>query len=261
MSVATSGGYNTLRLPKGSIASDASELLQKMNTQTFTSFPKRINASQFQPKKSTKREITSQEMIKALKNIPHQMPLHSILHGVDEYKYSLLWYAAVRFHDIAKVQFILNAGANVDMPIEAKSTVFMCVIYNGYLDIADVLIKHGANINHTNANGHCALTMAIRSGSEKTIDYLIHRTDIDLAIRDIFEKYPIQYFHIDSTNTHRNVLAHALLEGANNKKKYSDALDAYVASAGLEYIKQTDKSLYNAYINLRLPSQGPSEGQ
>lgn len=169
-----------------------------------------------------------------------------ILQSVDSYGYSLLWHAAIGNPNIDTVKSLLKAGAQVDMPIEAGSTVFMGTVFNGYLDIAEILRKAGANINHQNKNGHCALTMAIRSGRKESIAYMIRLPDIQLALKDIFGKYPIQYFNIESENTHRHLLAHALY-----KNKLIEPLDLYVHAVGLPYLQETDPTLYALVSKLR----------
>ena len=169
-----------------------------------------------------------------------------ILQAVDAYGYSLLWHAAVGHPNINAVKTLLKAGAQVDMPIEAGSTVFMGAVFNGFIEIAELLRKAGANINHQNKNGHCALTMAVRSGRKESIEYMIRLSRIELALKDEFGKYPIEYFHIESENTHRNVLARVLY-----KKKLYDPLDRYVHAVGMSYIKETDPDLYDVVLKLQ----------
>lgn len=175
-----------------------------------------------------------------LKNNP------TILHKTDKYGYSLLWYAAIGNPNINSVKFLLHEGAVVDMPIEAGSTVFMSAVFNGNIEIAEVLRKAGANINHQNKNGHCALTMAVRSGKKESIEYLLKLPGIELALKDKFGKYPIEYFNIETTNTHRNVLAHALY-----KKKLYDPLNRYIHVVGASFIKETDPELYEIILKLQ----------
>jgi len=189
-------------------------------------------------RKFLENNLTSKDVFKQfLRNNP------KILHVTDSHGYSMLWYAAVMNQNIESVKLLLEEGASVDMPIEAGSTVFMSAIFNGLIEIADVLRNAGANINHQNKNGHCALTMAVRSGFEKSINYLIQLPGIDLALTDKFGKYPIEYFNIETNNTHRNVLAHALY-----KNKMYDPLIRYVRAVGLPYIEATDPTLYNILL-------------
>lgn len=168
-----------------------------------------------------------------------------ILSAVDSYGYTLLWYAAIGQPNLKHVEALLQAGAMVDQPIEAGSTVFMSAVFNGQLDIAEALRKAGANINHSNKNGHCALTMAVRSGKPEPVTYLLNLKGIDLAPKDRFGKYPIQYFNIDSINTHRNLLARALFNASKREDTAKDALDRYIRAVGLSYLQHTDQKLYN----------------
>ena len=189
---------------------------------------------------SLKDISTTSDFIVFLKKNP------MILNTIDSHGYSFLWYVAVGNPNINSVKLLLQEGAIVDMPIEAESTVFMGAIFNGYLDIAEVLRKAGANVNHQNKNGHCALTMAIRSGLVESVKYLIGLPEINLGLKDKFDKYPIEYYNIENTNIRRNVLAHALY-----KKKMYDPFIRYLHAVGVSYIKETDPSLYEIVLKLQ----------
>lgn len=197
-------------------------------------------------RRSLKPTVVETEQFKAILSSPdiaaaiRENP--KILSAVDSYGYTLLWYAAVGQPNLKHVEALISAGVKVDQPIEAGSTVFMSAVFNGHLKIAEKLRQAKANINHQNKNGHCALTMAIRSGKPEPVKYLLSLEGIQLALKDNFDKYPIQYFNIQSTNTHRNLLAHALYKMNTDDAK--DALDRYIRAVGLSYIQHTDSKLY-----------------
>jgi hypothetical protein len=197
-------------------------------------------------RRSLKPTVVETEQFKAILSRPEiaaaiqENP--EILSAVDSYGYTLLWYAAVGQPNPKHVKVLIKAGVKVDQPIEAGSTVFMSAVFNGHLKIAEQLREAGANINYKNKNGHCALTMAIRSGNPKPVQYLLSLEGIQLAPKDKFDKYPIQYFNIQSTNTHRNLLARALYKMNTDDTK--DALERYIRAVGLSYIQHTDSELY-----------------
>lgn len=174
--------------------------------------------------------------------------------------YTALYYAC-RDNDLKFVKDLIHhKKEKVDEPIERKSTVLMFAIFQGYLDIADFLIKSGANINHQDMNGHCPLTMAIRSGRIKTVEFLIHQKHINLALIDAEGKYPLQHFNINSSNNdYRKCLALKIIQDLLAKKVnkqqtaiYLDSIKKYILAVGTDYITdQTEDIVMDSYVKLK----------
>ncbi len=92
--------------------------------------------------------------------------------------------AAVRTGKLEAVQTLLDLGAKVDEPDGSDTTPLERAVMGNQLEIARVLLKHGANVNHVGRTGMTPLLYAasIDFGDSAMVDLLLksgaHRTAV-----------------------------------------------------------------------------------
>lgn len=87
-----------------------------------------------------------------------------------------LHYLARRPGQAEIVAYFVGKGANVNQPDEDGNTPFMyAAASNRDTAVINALLKGVKNINLGNAKGETALTMAVRSNSAETVNYLISK--------------------------------------------------------------------------------------
>ena len=78
---------------------------------------------------------------------------------------------------------------NFSLQDDGWSPLFIAV-YHGYLDVIDVLLSHGADVNHANKDGASPLYFAAYTGQEAAFDVLLaHGADVHQAT--VFGRKPI----------------------------------------------------------------------
>lgn len=69
---------------------------------------------------------------------------------------------------------LLNRGADVDLPgKETGTTALMFAAQAGYSEIVEILIKHGADVNHQDNKGWTALMTSSKNGYIDTVGLLL----------------------------------------------------------------------------------------
>ncbi|CAF0795524.1 unnamed protein product [Didymodactylos carnosus] len=82
-----------------------------------------------------------------------------------------LWCAAAWGHlDI--IQMLIDRGANVNHYTKTRSTPLRAACFSRRLDIVKYLIDHGADVNIVNSRNHSCLMLASYKGYEELVDYL-----------------------------------------------------------------------------------------
>src|SRR5882762_4210840 len=76
---------------------------------------------------------------------------------------------------------LLDAGGNVEVPNQEGQTALMLAARAGSLEVAGLLVRHGANVNAREAwRGQTALMWAAAAGSVELTRFLIgHKADIN----------------------------------------------------------------------------------
>lgn len=154
---------------------------------------------------------------------------------------------------------------------ELGSSLLMTAVFKGHIKVAKVLLNKGANVNHTNDLGQCALTMAVRNGDLSLMKFVVDLPNIDLAIKDNYEKFPIQYLDPSLKQfACRDILADAILKkleqktlDEEKKERYIEAIKAYLRAAGDAYFtKKVVSSPYTRLLALTNIAQSlPSSSQ
>uniref|UniRef100_A0A0G4G9K4 Uncharacterized protein n=1 Tax=Chromera velia CCMP2878 TaxID=1169474 RepID=A0A0G4G9K4_9ALVE len=106
---------------------------------------------------------------------------------------SALHAAAVRGHREA-VKVLLDRGANIDAEGKFQLTpLALTTLYpNDHLDVAKLLVRRGANVNHRAVQGGTVLHAAALNGSADVLEYVLTR-DVDLHARDDFGRTALHY--------------------------------------------------------------------
>jgi len=84
-------------------------------------------------------------------------------------------------YDIANI--LLQSGAKVDVQTHLEGvTGFLFAVHFGNVQMAELLLKHGANINHQTHEGATALIIASRKGNEEMVRFLL-QNEADASIQ------------------------------------------------------------------------------
>eukprot|EP00026_Physarum_polycephalum_P003297 Phypoly_transcript_03307.p1 GENE.Phypoly_transcript_03307~~Phypoly_transcript_03307.p1 ORF type:complete len:548 (-),score=82.99 Phypoly_transcript_03307:692-2335(-) len=122
------------------------------------------------------------------------------------------------------VHFLLDeCHVEVDQKDDAGYTALLMAIKTGNLNIADVLLAHGADINSKTRDGETALILATHFNNEKAVAYaLTHKCSINE--QDSFSHTALHYA---ATTGYTNILNLLLQAGANTDIKNDKGFSAY----------------------------------
>jgi len=128
-------------------------------------------------------------------------PTFAINHKVGAYSRTLL-HIAIMHGDLVKTRILVERGANVHFhDIRGNTPLHLCMHGAEELmhsvDIATLLLDHGARINSVDDHGRSALHMACALQSTALVTLLIQRGG-DLSLSDHNHKMPINYLHAGS---------------------------------------------------------------
>jgi ankyrin repeat protein len=83
------------------------------------------------------------------------------------------WKAAVRAQDIARLDELLAAGADINARDEHGQTAVMNAARDGRAQTVRWLVEHGADLNHTAKFGLSALMLAVINGRDAIVGILV----------------------------------------------------------------------------------------
>lgn len=87
------------------------------------------------------------------------------------------------------INLLINAGIDLDFKLDTDRTLLMDASLNGALEIVELLVKGGADVNLVGRRGHYALMCAAHIQSQKVFNYLYPLTATHL-IDKVIEHYP-----------------------------------------------------------------------
>lgn len=90
---------------------------------------------------------------------------------------------AVRNNKIDIVKLLVEHKAEVDVKANDKATPFASSIGKGFTEIAEYLIKNGANINNIDKDNDTPLMYCAQSGNLATVKFLL-QYEPDLTIKN-----------------------------------------------------------------------------
>jgi ankyrin len=166
------------------------------------------------PNKVDRGGITPLQAL-ALSNYPHRIRIATYLlaHGADpnktgSSKQTPLWSAAWFDHP-RMVFFLIRHGADVNIP--AKSPPLLPAAQRGNLDVAKILVAHGARINQTSSWGATPLYLAALKGHLEMVKFLL---DHGAAINQPINSGPTPYM-VAKKQGFQNVADYLLSRGAS----------------------------------------------
>lgn len=127
----------------------------------------------------------------------------------DKYGQSLLFLAAYDGH-IDLVELLINEGANLDTKTEYGSTALMAASIHNNSDVVSFLINSGANLDIQNNKGETALYVAAYEGQLKNIELLIAKN----ANMDIKDNIGVTPLIISLLNREENIAKLLIQKGA-----------------------------------------------
>ena len=83
------------------------------------------------------------------------------------------WKTAVRSEDVARLDALLDAGADINAIDEHGQTGLMIAARDGKTAAVRWLIEHGANLNHTAKYHLSALMLAVINGRDAIVGILV----------------------------------------------------------------------------------------
>lgn len=103
---------------------------------------------------------------------------------MNTYENQLALINAAMSGDKAKVQELIEKGANVNAQLGDDTTALMRASCKGHTKIAELLIKAGANVDQKNTKGWTALMWCAFQGNKKTAELLINNgADVDATTK------------------------------------------------------------------------------
>lgn len=98
----------------------------------------------------------------------------------DSSEYTPLHYAALKNDKVDVVELLVSYGANVDMPAPSGLSALHMAINHGNAKVTQWLIMHGADTNYADMNGLSVLHLASKLGLHSTASMLIqHKALVD----------------------------------------------------------------------------------
>ncbi len=94
---------------------------------------------------------------------------------LDKFKESFLTEAA-RCGRTEEVSSLIELGARIDWSPENEDTPLLAAVKNNHIDVATILIAHGADVNRTSIGGNNALHLAARGGHEEMCALILSAT-------------------------------------------------------------------------------------
>ncbi len=89
---------------------------------------------------------------------------------VEGGKHALFWVAGS--NDLEAAELLISAGSTVHNAGKKAASPLMHAAYRYQLDMAKLLVKHGARVHYIDGNGDTALSFAEEQGHEEMVAYL-----------------------------------------------------------------------------------------
>ena len=86
---------------------------------------------------------------------------------------------AVRYHHVPIVQFLIDAGADVNIRDDGGFTSLMQAARLGFLELCQLLVSAGANVKFTDEDYQTALSIAVDAGEKEIVEYLLPFYDFE----------------------------------------------------------------------------------
>ena len=140
---------------------------------------------------------------------------------------TVLWVAAA-VNNFQIVQLLVEHGANVNHTTKTNSTPLRSACYNGNLDIARYLINHGADVHITKENNDTNLAVSVYRKHLPMATYLVDELSCDVNVCDSDGRSPLY----DAVNCGSVELVEFLLNrGARNFRAIYDQMSPLMWAA------------------------------
>ena len=153
--------------------------------------------------------------------------------------------AAARVGNLEIAQLLLEAGANMDFQDVYLQSPLMAAAENGHLDFIEFLVKKGADVNLISENHGSALHRAAKSGYQEIVRYLLER-GANMDAYTYFQGTPI---NCAASNGHMEIVAFLVDQGASINTQDDKEVSAVARAAGrgdlqtIEYLISQGASL------------------
>lgn len=131
----------------------------------------------------------------------------------------LHWGVVKKNEDTLVVETLLEAGADVSVKDNQDWTALETTLGMERLDIAEILIHNGADVNGR-GSGKSALLLAVKKNDAETIRRLISRYGADVNVKDRQNLTPLHWaFKYNNNDSHLGVIKVLLKKGADRAAK------------------------------------------
>ncbi|KAK9727773.1 hypothetical protein K7432_001592 [Basidiobolus ranarum] len=103
---------------------------------------------------------------------------------------TVLHYAASRGH-LVLIEYLLDAGAEVDFEDREGETALLKAAFGGHLDVVKCLVNSHASIDHKDKDGWTALHNACSYGHLEIVKWLLENTSVDVNTRSKMNHTPL----------------------------------------------------------------------
>jgi len=136
------------------------------------------------------------------------------------------WIDAAYENIISEIKKLIDDGFPVDY--EDGWTALIWASKNGNLEMIDILMKAGADVDHQNYNGYSALMKAAGWGNLESVKYLIEKYNANIDLKNIKYEYSSTSLILAARNNHLDIVKYLLKKGANYKHSYPDFYDVSI---------------------------------
>ena len=98
--------------------------------------------------------------------------INSDINIVDANKESSLFYA-INYFDLDIIQILLDKGININHKNQVGDNALFISIYNCFQEALELLLNHQADITHKNADDSTLLSMAASYDDKKSVELLL----------------------------------------------------------------------------------------
>ena len=128
-------------------------------------------------------------------------------------------HCAVQKGHVDVVQVLIDAGADIDAKNEVGRSPLMFASIKGHLDVVKVLVEAGAGVRATNNDGDTCLLIAANFGHTETVRYLVGLKDVDVNHQGTYNHTAL---HSAVDEGHPDVVQVLIDAGASVKTKDQD---------------------------------------
>ena len=108
---------------------------------------------------------------------------------------------AVDEGEVDVVQVLIDAGADINIQNDEGSSPLNTACASGALDVVKMLVEAGAGLRATDNKGHTCLILAARFRQTKIVRYLVGLPEVELNHRDTVKNFTALHYSVENEDT------------------------------------------------------------